>query len=113
MNSVVSYYGSNTSNLVSYLEFGSIDLEKSKKEIWGYCQHQQAYDYYMFSRYAKDLFLFRDFNLSKKHTLRGLKDCIAKTAHDKIMDYIFKFAGVLTGIEKSGGYVRLVVLYLV
>ena len=59
------YYGSEEIELLSYLEFGSIDIKNAKKTVWGYWQHQEAYDLYMFARYARDLFLFRDFYTEK------------------------------------------------
>lgn len=99
--SAENYYGSNDIRLLSYLEFGSIDLEKSKKEIWGYYQHQKAYDYYMFSRYANDLFLFRDFYKEDKKDIYLLNEYILKSAHTKLMDYIFKYAGIITLINNK------------
>lgn len=100
-----SYYGSEEIKQLSYLEFGSIDIENSKKEIWGYCQHQKAYDYYMFARYANDLFLFRDFCGGKEKTVQVLNEYILKSAHTKLLDYIFKYAGIQTVLNKdlSGG----------
>lgn len=94
-----AYYGDKKGELLSYLEFGSIDLKGAKKTIWGYWQDQDAYDFYMFARYARDLFLFRDFISQDDKTIKELCECIKKTAHDKIVDYLFKYAGVITLIE--------------
>lgn len=33
------YYGSEEIELLSYLEFGSIDIKNAKKTVWGYWQH--------------------------------------------------------------------------
>ncbi len=100
-----SYYGSSEIQTLSYLEFGSIDLANSKKEIWGYCQHQQAYDYYMFARYANDLFLFREYinETNENRTIQVLNQYILKSAHTKLMDYIFKYAGILTVLDETKG----------
>ena len=54
------YYGCENPEAISYLEFGSINVVKGEKKIWNYWQDQNAYDLYMFARYAKDLFAFRD-----------------------------------------------------
>lgn len=102
MNNILnSYYGNEQMKQISYLEFGSIDIENSKKEIWGYCQHQKAYDYYMFARYANDLFLFRDFYDESYKSVDKLNEYILKSAHTKLLDYIFKYAGILTVIENA------------
>lgn len=100
-NNKTSYYGSEKRELLSYLEFGSIDLENAKKTIWGYWQDQEAYDLYMFARYARDLFLFRDFFDEKEKSIVLLNEYIKKSAHDKIIDYIFKYAGVMTLIDNE------------
>ena len=60
MNKNEIYYGTDKQDSLSFLEFGSIDLVKHKKIVWGYWQDSEAYYLHMFSRYAKDLFLFRD-----------------------------------------------------
>ena len=96
-----SYYGDDEVRQLSYLEFGSIDYVNSKKEIWGYCQDQKAYDYYMFSRYADDLFLFRKFFEESDKSVDKLSDYVINSAHNKLLDYIFKYAGFLTIFEKK------------
>lgn len=103
---MISYYGSEDTELLSYLEFGSIDIKNAKKTVWGYWQHQEAYDLYMFARYARDLFLFRDFYYEKQKSILKLREYINRTAHDKIIDYVFKYVGFLTllsneNLEKS------------
>lgn len=98
-----NYYGNMELTSLSYLEFGSIDLEKSEKKIWGYWQDQTAYDFYMFSRYAKDLFLFRSFLEEARQDVQTLGEYIKQSAHVKLLDYIFKYAGIVSAL-KSGSY---------
>ena len=62
------YYGCDDPEAVSYLEFGSINLVKGEKKIWNYWQDQDAYDLYMFARYARELFFFRKFFGEKEKT---------------------------------------------
>jgi len=52
------YYGAKDHSIVSYLEFGEIDLVKGKKEVWDFRLHQQAYDWLMLGRYATDLLTY-------------------------------------------------------
>lgn len=61
----------------------------------------------MFSRYAKDLFLFRDFMDEKNKSISLLNDYVLKSAHNKLMDYIFKFAGLISVLEGSSSPIRL------
>ena len=95
------YYGTEKRDSLSFLEFGSIDLEKHKKTTWGYWQDAEAYDLYMFARYAKDLFLFRDFFKEKEKNIHVLEEYIKKSAHDKLLDYVFKYAGVVTLLNNN------------
>lgn len=95
-----NYYGTDGEmDAVSYLEFGSINIKEGTKKIWGYWHDQEAYDLYMFSRYARDLIAFRDFAQSKGAKLEDLNKVIKRSAHDKILDYIFKYAGVVTACD--------------
>ena len=57
-SSIDKYYGSKDTKSVSYLEFGSIDLDNSKKRIWDFRLHQQAYDWLMLSRYSNDIITY-------------------------------------------------------
>lgn len=98
MDNKNSYYGSDEIETISYLEFGSINIQKGKKEIWGYWQDQTAYDFYMFSRYARDLFSFRNYFKESEKNVEVLNNYILNSAHTKLLDYIFKYAGVLTSI---------------
>lgn len=95
------YYGCENPESVSYLEFGSINLVEGQKTIWNYWQNQEAYDLYMFARYSRDLFAFRKFFDEKEKTVEKLNEYVARAAHNKLMDYIFKYAGMLA-IQKNG-----------
>ena len=95
------YYGCENPESVSYLEFGSINLVKGEKKIWNYWQNQNAYDLYMFARYSRDLFAFRKFFDEKNKTVEKLNEYVLKSAHNKLMDYLFKYAGMLA-IEEKG-----------
>lgn len=95
------YYGCENPDTVSYLEFGSINLIKGEKKIWNYWQDQTAYDLYMFARYSRDLFAFRKFFGEKEKTVETLNQYVLNSAHNKLMDYLFKYAGMLA-IPKKG-----------
>jgi len=97
------YYGnSGEIDSLSYLEFGSLDLKKGTKKIWGYWQDEEAYDLYMFSRYSRDLFAFRKLIENKNSSIGELNKVITNSAHDKILDYIFKYAGLITACDIPG-----------
>lgn len=96
-----SYYGCENPEAVSYLEFGSINLVKGEKKIWNYWQDQTAYDLYMFARYARDLFAFRKFFDEEEKTVETLNKYVLNSAHNKLMDYLFKYAGMLA-IRETG-----------
>ena len=100
-----NYYGGKEMSSLSYLEFGSIDIAGAKKTVWGYWQDQEAYDLYMFSRYARDLFSFRHFLENGEHTVKGFDHCVRNSAHVKLLDYIFKYAGMMAAIPPNGGTV--------
>lgn len=89
------YYGCECPESVSYLEFGSINFMKGEKKIWNYWQDQDAYDLYMFARYSKDLFAIRKFFDEPLKSIEKLNEYVKNTAHDKLMDYIFKYAGLI------------------
>lgn len=95
------YYGCDDPEAVSYLEFGSINLVKGEKKIWNYWQNQDAYDLYMFARYSRDLFAFRKFFNEKEKTVEKLNEYVLNSAHNKLTDYLFKYAGMLV-VEQKG-----------
>ena len=94
------YYGCENPESISYLEFGSINLIKGEKSIWGYWQDQIAYDLYMFARYSRDLFAFRKF-FEEEKSIEKLNEYVLNSAHNKLMDYIFKYAGMIAIQDKG------------
>ncbi len=52
------FYGASDQPAFSYLEFGSIDLNKGGKHVWDFRLHQQAYDWFMHARYSNDLITY-------------------------------------------------------
>ena len=101
------YYGREDNVAISYLEFGSINQKEKTKKIWGYWQDQEAYDLYMFARYARDLFNFREY-ISGDRSIEGFISVIKNSAHDKVLDYLFKYAGVISAldsVEIKGEYI--------
>ena len=97
-----SYYGTEAHHAISYLEFGSINPMERTKKIWGYWQDQEAYDLYMFARYARDLFAFRHFLCDGEKNVVSLLRTIENSAHVKLLDYIFKYAGVVSQGDNTG-----------
>ena len=57
---------------LTFLEFGSINLNNSSKSIWDFRLHQEAYDFFMLARYMKDLMIFR--KLAREGTTQTLAD---------------------------------------
>lgn len=55
-----TFYGTGESKAISYLEFGSIDLSSSKKDVWDFRLHEKAYDWLMCARYANDMVTYID-----------------------------------------------------
>lgn len=60
INGVKDYYGSKTTNSISYLEFGQIDLDKAQKTVYSFKLHQKAYDWFMLARYTNDILTLRN-----------------------------------------------------
>jgi hypothetical protein len=52
------FYGTEKISSISYLEFGAIDLDSSKKLVWDLKLHQKAYDWYMHARYSNDILCY-------------------------------------------------------
>lgn len=52
------FYGTEKVSSLSYLEFGGIDFNSSKKLVWDFKIHQKAYDWYMHARYSNDIFYY-------------------------------------------------------
>jgi hypothetical protein len=86
------YYGDDSNQVISFLEFGSINVRNQKKNIWGFLFHQDAYDSYMFSRYAKDMFYYREF-ANGENPITSFWETSQKTAHRDLQANILKYAG--------------------
>ena len=71
-----TYYGTEDSKVITYLEFGEIDITNSKKKIWNFQLHQKAYDWLMLGRYANDLQTF----ITMQNLLKtdGIQKCLNK-----------------------------------
>lgn len=54
------FYGTENISSISYLEFGAIDLDSSKKLVWDLKLHQKAYDWYMHARYSNDILCYME-----------------------------------------------------
>ncbi len=52
------FYGTEKVSSISYLEFGAIDLDASRKLVWDLKLHQKAYDWYMHARYSNDILYY-------------------------------------------------------
>ena len=50
-----TFYGTEQKNIITYLEFGEIDIIEGKKKVWNFQLHQKAYDWLMLGRYSNDL----------------------------------------------------------
>ncbi len=48
-------YSEKQDQRLSYLEFGGIDIAQGKKNVWDFRIEQEAYDFFMLARYAKDI----------------------------------------------------------
>ena len=57
-----TFYGTNNTTNITYLEFGEIDLVQGKKTIWDFRMHQKAYDWLMLGRYANDMVTYMRMN---------------------------------------------------
>ena len=56
------YYGTNDNSSVSYLEYGSINLSNSSKQVWDFRLHDKAYDWLMHARYSNDIYAYLKMN---------------------------------------------------
>jgi len=50
-----TFYGTEQKDIITYLEFGEIDIKNCKKKVWNFQLHQKAYDWLMLGRYSNDL----------------------------------------------------------
>ena len=76
------FYGTDQPTTISYLEFGAIDIENSRKEIWDFRLHQKAYDWLMLARYANDLVAYADLSRRMENeTVERIVDSYVKEMH--------------------------------
>lgn len=66
--------------MVTFLEFGEIDLARGKKTIWDFRLHQKAYDWFMLGRYTNDLLAYRA--MSRDLEGRSLEDLFSFFDHE-------------------------------
>ena len=78
------FYGTDEITSLSYMEFGAIDLNSSKKLVWDLKLHQKAYDWYMHARYSNDILCYQtmiqDFGTLSPS---GMIDLYLKEVHHK------------------------------
>lgn len=74
-----TFYGTEKSNIMAYLEFGEINIIEGKKKVWDFRLHQKAYDWLMLSRYANDVLAFN-----------AMKKMIGVKPEQAIIDYFNK-----------------------
>lgn len=53
------FYNTDEAKVITFLEFGSINITDGKKAIWDFRLHQEAYDFFMLARYMKDQVWYR------------------------------------------------------
>ena len=52
------YYGKEQPEAITYLEFGTMQFDRCKKEVWDFRVHQRAYDWLMLARYSNDMIAY-------------------------------------------------------
>lgn len=52
------FYGTDKTDTFAYLEFGAIQINAGEKTVWDFRVHDEAYNWFMFSRYANDLLTY-------------------------------------------------------
>jgi hypothetical protein len=124
-----NFYGNVELENLTYLEFGSINLKKSKKSVWDFRVHQKAYDWLMNARYANDLVTYHKLSetLSRgdkkglfelyKNELHHPDDCyrnlmkwvaisIFKDTHPSFLELGQTLFGCIDGIEFVNHYLN-------
>ena len=102
-----SYYGSRDAELVSFLEFGSIDLANQVKRTWSLMLHQDAYDAYMLARYTKDLLLYRDAWRAGLRTPTEFHELVQQSRHRDLPALLLKYAAIQVAEQRGFGAGRL------
>ncbi len=99
-----NYYGTKKLNAISYLEFGAIDLQANKKDIWEFKLHNKAYDWLMLARYANDLVAYLDMNKMVGHrSLEKITDIYKNEIHhqDDASLNLGKLVALMTIFEEN------------
>lgn len=74
-----TFYGTDASDVLAYLEFGEINIAEGKKKVWDFRTHQKAYDWLMLGRYANDVLAFN-----------SMKKMIGKNPDQALIDHFNK-----------------------
>ncbi|MEE9382926.1 MAG: hypothetical protein V3V08_05880 [Nannocystaceae bacterium] len=93
------FYGADAGEHLSYLEYGSIDLSRQRKNVTGFLLHQDAYDFYYLSRYLRDIFVYRDVIADADASPKRLADAVTRTAHGSLPNLLLKYAALCTARE--------------
>lgn len=78
---IKKFYGTEKSNIITYLEFGEINIVEGKKKVWDFRLHQKAYDWLMLGRYMNDILSYQ--SMSEQLGVTSLSE-IARTHKDEI-----------------------------
>jgi hypothetical protein len=100
MLSIKEYYNEKELKSLTYLEFGAIDLEKGSKHVYDFRVHDEAYDFLMLARYAKDLISFKNMNKSTASLTEKLRD-YEKLVHTKDLYNSFNKLASLNILQKK------------
>lgn len=92
-----NYYGTDNIDSLTYLEFGSKNLNNSKKDIWDFKTDQLAYDFFMLARYSREIVGFQD---CKNLLIKKNFDEFSKTYLEEVHTRDF-FNSLLTWIALS------------
>lgn len=97
------YYGTDKPEHLTYLEFGAIDLANSQKNIWGFHQHQQAYDWFMLARYANDIAVLSDLseNLDNMDAAALVDACTEQIHHHDMLNVHLRQLCAISTVENE------------
>ena len=90
-------------SVFTYLEFGSIDLEQQKKNVYDFRLNNEAYDFFMLSRYMKDLIVFKNITKDNQLSLKEKFKLYEKNIHTKDLYNSFSKLGALHVCKKYNG----------
>ena len=98
-----TYYGEKNSGMLTYLEFGSIDVSNAFKRIWGMSLHQEAYDSYMLARYMRDWLCYAEVIERENPSFSDLVRAVEQTAHADVNNLMYKYAAAKTAHHEGWG----------